>query len=105
MAWLEISRLFAVIGSMIITLGLYDQARKVWRTKSVDDLSTALVLSLVINESVWLNYGTALREWPIVLVSGVNIPAVALIAVGYLRHKNKFKRGGEPLDPCKRVAV
>ena len=87
MTWLETSRFLTVFGSGIITLGLYDQARKVLVTKSVDDLSTILVISLIINESVWLNYGASLGEWPIILISGMNIPAVLMIMYGYFRFR------------------
>ncbi|MEK7183990.1 MAG: SemiSWEET family transporter [Patescibacteria group bacterium] len=90
MTWLELSRWLTVFGSGIITLGLYDQARKVLISRSVDDLSTVLVISLIINESVWLNYGASLGEWPIMLISGANIPAVLMIMVGYF----KYREGG-----------
>lgn len=92
MNWLAVSRPLTVVGSIIITLGLYHQAGKIWSTRSVDDFSTILVISLIVNEAVWLNYGMALSEWPIILISGANIPAVALIAVGHLNYR-KNKRG------------
>lgn len=93
MTWLETSRFLTVLGSGVITVGLYDQARKVLVTKSVNDLSTVLVLSLIVNETVWFNYGTSLGEWPIMLISGANIPAVLMIMIGYIKYR-KIEDGG-----------
>jgi uncharacterized protein with PQ loop repeat len=94
MTWLTIARILTVVGSGTITLGLYDQARKVWATRSVNDLSTVLVVSLIVNETVWLNYGTTLGEWPIMLISGMNIPAVLMIMVGYFKFRKLTVKGG-----------
>ena len=93
MSWLEISRFLTVLGSVTITIGLYDQARKILTTKSVNDFSAVMVISLIVNETVWLNYGTSLGEWPIMLISGLNIPAVLMIIYGYFRYRKPEKMG------------
>lgn len=87
MTWLETSRFLTVFGSAAITIGLYDQVRKALTTKSVNDLSTILVLSLIVNETVWFNYGYSLSEWPIMLISGLNLPAVIMIAFAFLKFR------------------
>lgn len=87
MNWLELSRVLTVVGSGIITVGLYAQAHKAFVNKSVDDFSMVLVLSLIINELVWFNYGVALREWPIILISGLNIPAVSMIMFCFFSYR------------------
>lgn len=91
MTWLEFSRILASIGSSTIVVGLYLQAIKMHRTKSVDDFSTILVLSLVINELAWFNYGLALSEWPILLIAGLNIPAVFSMLLGYFMYRKDVK--------------
>ena len=73
--------------SVFITLGLYDQSLKVWRTRSAKDFTTSIVIALIVNEVAWLNYGVSLREWPVIAVSLFNIPAAAIAAIGYFRFR------------------
>ncbi len=87
MTRLEFSRIITVIASLAITIGLYDLSFKIWRTKSARDFTPTLVAALLFNELAWLNYGLALPEWPIVVVGCLNLPAVAIASLGYLRYK------------------
>jgi len=87
MSYLELSRLATLAASVIITVGLYDQALKIWRTKSAKDFTLTLVLALAINEAAWLNYGFALQEWPIIVIGFLNTPAVICATVGYMKYR------------------
>ncbi len=87
MTWLEISRLVTLIASITITVGLYDQALKIWRTRSAKDFTATLVAALILNELAWLNYGFALKEWLIIVIGLANIPAVFISGVGFLRYR------------------
>lgn len=73
--------------SVLITLGLYDQSLKVWRTKSAKDFTTSIVVAILVNEVAWLNYGFSIGEWPVIVVSLLNIPAALVAAVGYFRFR------------------
>ena len=84
----EIARVLVVVASAVITAGLYAQLIKLFRTKSVEDFSPLLVVALLGNEFAWLNYGLALREWPIILVGLLNVPAAVGIALGYWRYND-----------------
>ncbi len=88
---MDSTRYMVFLSSMTISLGLYLQAYKVWRSKSAKDFSSVLLGSLLFNEVVWLKYGIGLGEWPIVLVSSVNLPAVVIIIFLYF----KYGRGRE----------
>jgi uncharacterized protein with PQ loop repeat len=88
MTQLPTARLLVVIASAFITLGLYGQVRKIFCTKSAGDFYPVLLLALLANELTWLNYGLALREWPVILIAGLNLPAVGGALIGYWRfHK------------------
>ena len=82
----EISRVITVLASLTITVGLYAQCVKLFRSRSARDFTPALVGSLLFSEVVWLNYGLVLGEWPIVLVSCLNMAPVVLITLGYWRY-------------------
>lgn len=89
MMYIETSRLIVLIASAAITFGFYAQAWKLWQTHSAKDFSAALVIAVVINELAWLNYGFALREWPVIAVGFANMPAAIAIAVGYSKYRRE----------------
>ncbi|MBV9467731.1 MAG: hypothetical protein JOZ57_00630 [Abitibacteriaceae bacterium] len=84
----ELSRILALITSLAITFGLYDQTVKIWKTKSAKDISFSLVAALTLNELAWLYYGLMINEWPIILLSLLNLPAALIGAVGYWRYRH-----------------
>ena len=88
MSYLELSRVMTFVISLFMTFGLYVQAWKIWKTKSAKDFALLIVLAIVANEVVWLNYGLALREWPIIGLGILNVPCVIAIVVLYV----KFRR-------------
>ena len=87
MNYLEFSRILTFVGSFTITFGVYSQAYKIWRTKGVEDFAPLLILGMVLTEFVWLNYGIAIREWPIIVLEVLNIPGVIEVAVLYLKYR------------------
>jgi len=92
----EVARMGALCSSALITVGSYDQVWKIWRTKSVGDISAPYVLLLGVNEVTWLNYGIAIQEWPMIIVGIVNFPACALAIWGYLKFR---KQKEKPVTP------
>jgi uncharacterized protein with PQ loop repeat len=91
MGYSTISRMAVTAASVLITAGLYQQAFKIWKTRSVRDFVALVIAAVLVNELAWLNYGIMLGEWPIILVTSLNlIPAVA-ICVGFIR----FRRNDE----------
>jgi len=91
--YLEVSRILTLIGSVGVIIGLYHQVFKIYSTKSAKDISVIMIAALILSESVWLNYGVALGEWPIITIGCVNFPGLILLAIGYAKYgrvnKNK----------------
>ncbi|KOR33081.1 hypothetical protein TI05_03255 [Achromatium sp. WMS3] len=81
--YLLISRLLTIVASSFLTFGLYHQVWKIFQTKSAKDFTATLIISLLLNETIWFNYGFAISEWPIMFITGINLPAVVLTAIGY----------------------
>jgi MtN3 and saliva related transmembrane protein len=84
--YIEISRILTLIGSVGVIFGLYHQVFKIYKTKSAKDISVLMISALILSESVWLNYGVALSEWPIIAISCVNFPGLVLLAIGYAKY-------------------
>lgn len=92
MSYLELSRILTLIASFFITLGLYDQALKVFKTKSAKDFTWTIIFGLFLNELAWINYGFSLYEWPIIVVGAVNIPAIIILIIGYRKYSHVGKK-------------
>ena len=84
----RISQVVVLGASVLITVGPYDQSLKVWRTRSAKDFTTSIILAILVNEVAWLNYGFSIKQWPVIVVSILNIPAALVAAAGYF----KFRR-------------
>jgi len=92
MNYLEISRIITLIASILITFGLYDQALKIFRTKSASDFTWTIIFALFFNEFAWINYGFSLSEWPIIVVGAANVPAIIIIIIGYKKYSYDRKK-------------
>ena len=84
--YVEISRILTLFGSAGVVFGLYHQVYKIYKTKSAKDISVLMISALILSESVWLNYGIALGEWPIILLGCLNYPGLILLAIGYAKY-------------------
>ncbi len=92
MDYLNLSRTLTMIASFFITIGLYDQAMRIFKVKSARDFTWTIIFALFLNEIAWINYGYSLSEWPIIIVGAVNIPAIIIIIIGYYRYSNVGKK-------------
>ncbi len=86
--YVEISRIAASATNILLLLGMYHQTWKMWASHEVNDLSGPLVIILLVDTIVWLNYGYVIDEWPIKLMGWVGAPAAIGMTLGYF----KFQR-------------
>jgi uncharacterized protein with PQ loop repeat len=93
----EVSRVLTLVVSVLITYSLYDQAWKLWRTKSGKDFTKSIIIALTANELVWLNYGFSISEWPIIVIGLLNVPASIWITAGYIQATRKRRKETTPL--------
>lgn len=91
-----VSRMLTFVVSLLVTYSLYDQAWKIWCTKSVKDFTASIIVALVANELVWLNYGCSISEWPIITIGLINVPAAVWIVVGYIRTTCSIRQSPMP---------
>ena len=90
--YLEFSRMFAFLSSMVLAIGMYVQVVKIFRTKSAQDFTIVLVLALLLDEIAWLNYGVVIMEWPVFMLAGVGMPAAILALIGYYKYGRESEK-------------
>ena len=86
-AWIQVSRWLTVAASVGMVCALYSQGFKIWRRRSVEDIHFAIAIVPLLSELAWINYGLAIREWPILLICGVNLGACIMITSGYIKFR------------------
>ena len=68
MSWIEV---VGHVGAFLSSVTLIPQVYKVWKTKSVNDLSLNMMLIVFTSTIVWLVYAFALMLWPVILANGI----------------------------------
>jgi MtN3 and saliva related transmembrane protein len=68
MNWTEI---IGHTGAFLSSITFIPQVYKVWQTKSVGDLSMAMMLIVFTSTIVWLVYGISLMLWPVIICNGI----------------------------------
>ena len=77
-------------GALLSSLTFVPQVYKSWVTKSVADLSFAMMLIVFSSTIVWLIYGVSLNLWPVILANGFTA-VVALVLISFkLTFKKKY---------------
>ena len=78
-----------IIAALLTSFSYLPQVRKMWRTRSVMDLSPIFMYQLLIGCVLWLVYGISLTDYVII---GANIVAVTTLVIGlifYYRYRVK----------------
>ena len=59
------------LGGIFIMISFIPQVLKSYKTKSVDDLSTKMILATLIGTIFWISYGVILNSMPIMLMNSL----------------------------------
>ena len=67
-SWIEF---VGLVGAFLSSVTFIPQVYKVWKTKSVNDLSLTMMFIVFTSTLVWLVYGVALMLWPVILANSI----------------------------------
>ena len=84
MDWIQF---FGYFGSFLTSITFIPQVYKAWQSKSVGDLSTWMMLIVVLSTIVWLAYGFGIKSGPVILANSI----VLLLSLVLLYFKSIFK--------------
>jgi len=79
----------SMIGSVagISTTGAFlPQVIRTWRTRSTRDISLSMFLLTVFGLLLWLIYGIAVNDWPLIVADAVSLILAVTILALKLRH-------------------
>jgi MtN3 and saliva related transmembrane protein len=58
-------------GAFLSSVTFMPQVYKAWQTRSVGDLSTAMILIVFSSTVVWMVYGFGLKLWPVFICNAI----------------------------------
>lgn len=67
------------LGAFLTSVTFIPQVYKVWKTRSVEDLSLTMMFIVFISTLVWLTYAIALMLWPVILANSIVCVLSALL--------------------------
>ncbi len=84
---MDIVTVIGLVAGTLTTAAFLPQVVKTWRTRSTKDISLGMFLTLCSGITLWLIYGIATRDFPLILANGVTICLAGTILVFKLRYK------------------
>ena len=80
---------FGLVAGICTTISFLPQVLKIWRTKSVNDISLLMFLIFTFGVANWLIYGLIIKEPPVILANTVTLFLCLLILIGIIKFKKK----------------
>ena len=85
MNWIET---MGLLGAFLSSITFIPQVYKAWQSKSVGDLSMAMMLIVFTSTIVWLVYGISLQLLPVIICNAVICALSVLLIYFKLTFKN-----------------
>ena len=86
---MDIINIVGAAGGIVSSITFLPQVIKIWKTKSVGDLSMGTLLFLVLNVSLWLLYGILTNLYPIIITNGIVLSMVFIMIYFKLTFKEQ----------------
>ena len=80
------SDLLGLTAGFLTTIAFVPQVRKIWKTRSADDVSLVTFIAFTVGVTLWLTYGVVLGEFSMILWNSVTL----VLALAILAMKLKF---------------
>jgi MtN3 and saliva related transmembrane protein len=84
LTWLDT---FGFVAGALTTAAFVPQVLKSWRTRDLTGISLRMYGLFTLGVALWLLYGLALANWPIVLWNAITLVLAGGVLVLKLKHK------------------
>jgi MtN3 and saliva related transmembrane protein len=85
MTWIEAA---GHSGAFLSSITFIPQVYKAWQSKSVGDLSIAMMFIVFLSTIVWLIYGISLDLWPVIICNTI----IAVLSLTLIYFKFTFNK-------------
>jgi MtN3 and saliva related transmembrane protein len=81
-----LATIIGTVAGTLTTAAYLPQVVKVWRSRSVGDISLQMYILMVTGASLWVVYGLMLMAWPVIVANAVSLLFTAIILGFKLRY-------------------
>jgi MtN3 and saliva related transmembrane protein len=92
MIWPTLNDFVGYLAALLTTASFVPQALLTLRSRDVSGISSAMYSVFTVGVALWLLYGMALGEWPIIAANAVTLALAATILFTKLRVEHVRKR-------------
>jgi MtN3 and saliva related transmembrane protein len=83
---MNLIKLTGTLAAILTTSAYLPQALRAWRTRSTADVSLKMYVIMVTGTALWLVYGLALHDWPLIGANSICLVLTAFILFLKLRY-------------------
>jgi MtN3 and saliva related transmembrane protein len=76
-----------LVAALCTTLAFLPQVIKIWKTKSVGDLSKGTFIVFTLGVTMWLTYGLLIGDFPVIVANAVTLILQATILFQMVRYR------------------
>ncbi len=75
-----------LLAAFCTTISFVPQLVKVWRSRSANDISLGMFTLMTTGIALWLTYGIAILDMPLIVANAITLCLAASILVMKLKH-------------------
>ncbi|MEB3355163.1 MAG: SemiSWEET transporter [Synechococcales bacterium] len=76
-----------LVAGSLTTIAYLPQLLKTWRSKSAEDISWSMLITLCLGIVLWLVYGSYVHDLPVILANVVTLMLTSFILVLKIRYR------------------
>ncbi|MGA7935010.1 MAG: SemiSWEET transporter [Kovacikia sp.] len=84
---IDVITTLGLIAGALTTIAYFPQMIKTWRSKSAEDLSWTMLITLCVGIILWLVYGFIVQDIPLIAANIVTFAFASVILVLKIRYK------------------
>ncbi|NJL36692.1 MAG: SemiSWEET transporter [Leptolyngbyaceae cyanobacterium RM2_2_4] len=92
----DFTTVLGLVAGALTTIAYLPQLIKTWKSKSAEDLSWSMLITLCIGIVLWLIYGTYVHDLPVILANVVTLILSSIILVLKLHYSRLKKTAVKP---------
>jgi MtN3 and saliva related transmembrane protein len=77
----------ATIVGMMMSIGHFPQAYKIWKRKSAKDISLITASIFAVGDWIWLAYGISIMAWPVIISFSIGVVAASSVLILALKYR------------------
>ncbi|MBD1998653.1 SemiSWEET transporter [Leptolyngbya sp. FACHB-541] len=91
LATTDFTTVLGLVAGALTTIAYLPQLIKTWKSKSAEDLSWSMLITLCVGIVLWLIYGTYVHDLPVILANIVTLVLSSIILILKLRYSRVKK--------------